>query len=336
MTTGIGNLPYKNPDAAAAFVLAGDVSIPYWPQLPKRDFAEGIIAQFSEPMPCVRVDPVERKTRWGPERKYEELERFYSLLLAEEDELFGLSESRAAGFSAFCRAASGRRWSCVKGQVTGPITYTTSIQSRDGNVLFSDGDLRDAAVKMLARNARWQVQQLSLFAEEAAIIFVDEPVLAVYGSSALASISRERVHTMLGQVFEAIQDAGGISGMHVCGNSDWGVMASTGVQVLNFDAYQFGHTLALYPDAIAAHLARGGSIAWGIVPTTPEIAAAAIDPLAESLRQSLRLLADKGIDGELLRERILLTPSCGAGSMSETEAEKVFRLLRNLPAAMQD
>ncbi len=330
MTTGIGSLPYTEAGKAAAFVLNAGVSIPFWPQLPKRDSAEGMVAQFSGPMPCVYLDAAEGKVRWKAEGKYEELERFYRLLLAEEHGPFVLGAERAAGFDAFCRAVGDRRWPYVKGQVTGPITYTTSIQNRAGDVLFSDSELRDAAVKMLARNALWQVERLEEFVEEAVIVFVDEPVLAAYGSSALASISREHVRAMLGEVFEAIDEAGGISGMHVCGNSDWGVMASTGVQVLNFDAYQFGHTMGLYPDAIAAHLAGGGCIAWGIVPTTAEIERADVDSLARSLRQSFAALTDKGIDEALLRERALLTPSCGAGSLGPPQAEKVFRLLRAL------
>ncbi|MGD2176111.1 MAG: hypothetical protein PVJ27_11960 [Candidatus Brocadiaceae bacterium] len=334
MTTGIGSLPYRDPDRAAASVLEADVSIPYWPQLPKRDSAEGMVAQFSKPMPCVRMDADEGELYWEPERKYAELERFYSLVLAEEQEPFGLSDARAAGFSAFHRAAQGHRWPYVKGQVTGPITYTTSIQNRDGDVLFSDSDLREAGVKMLARNARWQVDRLRQFAEEAVVVFVDEPVLAAYGSSALASISEQHVHTMLGQIFGAIEEAGGISGMHVCGNSDWGVMSSTGVQVLNFDAYQFGHTMGLYPDAVDALLARGGCIAWGIVPTTADIADAELDSLTRTLDRSFDALTDKGIDAALLRERSLLTPSCGAGSMEVAEAEKVFDLLGQLQARM--
>ncbi len=336
MTTGIGSLPYRDADRAAVFVMESGVAIPYWPQLPRRNFAEGMIAQFSGPMPCVYLDPHEHKVRWGTEHKYEELEQFYNLVIAEEQEHFGLGDASAAGFSAFCRAAAGRRWPYVKGQVTGPITYTTSIQNADGDVLFSDADLREAAVEMLALNARWQIRHLKEFAEEAVVIFVDEPVLAAYGSSALAGISQEHVRTMLGRVFEAIERAGGISGMHVCGNSDWAVMASTGVQVLNFDAYQFGHTLSLYPDAVADHLGRGGCIAWGVVPTTADIADANLESLTNFLRQSLSSLTHKGIPAEQLRNRAALTPSCGAGSMSAAGAEKAFQLLRRLPEALNN
>ena len=124
--------------------------------------------------------------------------------------------------------------------------------------------------------------------------------------------------------------------MHVCGNSDWGVMAGTGVQVLNFDAYQFGRTVGLYPDAIAGFLRRGGCIAWGIVPTTAAIAGADVDSLMSTLEEGLDSLQEKGIDAALLRRRSMLTPSCGAGSMKEAEAEKVFRLLRELRARLED
>jgi hypothetical protein len=334
-TTGIGSLPQEDPEEAAAFVLEADVSIPFWPQLPGRGFAESMVPQFSEPMPCVHTDTAAGKLYWDPERKFEELGRFYGLILAEDQEVFGLKGEKAAGFAAFRQAAAGRRWPYVKGQVTGPITFTTSIHNRDGLPLFGDAELRSAAVEVLARNARWQVEGLSEFAEETVIIFVDEPVLAVYGSSALAGISEGHVRQMVGHVREAIDDAGGISGMHVCGNSDWGVMASTGVQVLNFDAHQFGHTLGLYPEAIADHLALGGCIAWGIVPTTADIAGAEVESLERKLREGFAALTDKGIDVELLRERALITPSCGAGNLSDAEARKVFVLLRQLRARLQ-
>jgi len=334
MTTGIGSLPHTGPDEAVAFVLECGVSAPFWPQLPKRCFTEGMVPQFARPVPCVRVVPDEGRIYWEPERKYEELEEFYGLFLGGDLAPFGLGEESAAGFGAFRRAARGRTWPHVKGQVTGPITFTTSIRSADGRVLFGDADLRDAAAKVLARNAAWQVEQLARFAREGVIVFVDEPVLAVFGSSSLAGVSAELVRSMLGEVFEAIHAAGGISGMHVCGNSDWGVMASTGVRILNFDAYQFGPTVSLYPEAIHALLERGGAIAWGIVPTTPDIADADLDSLARRLEECLQALADKGLDDALLRQRSMLTPSCGAGSMQGAEAQKVFDLLLALRELM--
>lgn len=330
MTTGIGSLPLADPDEAAAFVLEADVSIPFWPQLPKRDFREQMIPQYAEAMPCVRVEADEGRTVFDPSDKYGELERFYEAFLSEDLEPFAVTEQSGAGFHAFERLAAGRTWPVVKGQVTGPITFTTGIAGADKRPLYGDAELRDAAVKLLTRKAQWQIDRLKPLASERVLIFVDEPVLAAYGSSAYLHISEEDVRGMLGEVFGAIREAGGITGIHVCGNSDWGVVIRTGVDVVNFDAHQYGSTIALYGDDVRALLDRGGSIAWGIVPTTAAIADETTDSLARRLDECFAALEAKGLPRELLRRRAILTPSCGAGNLTPDEARKVFRLLREL------
>ena len=55
-TTGIGSLPFEDPEEAAEYLLGVDLSIPFWPQLPKRDFRELMIPQYSEGLPCLTVD----------------------------------------------------------------------------------------------------------------------------------------------------------------------------------------------------------------------------------------------------------------------------------------
>ncbi|MGD2174855.1 MAG: hypothetical protein PVJ27_05590 [Candidatus Brocadiaceae bacterium] len=329
-TTGIGSLPRTDPQEAVSFVLEAELSIPFWPQLPRRSYMEGMVAQFSEHCPAVTAEPEEGVLVWSEEQKYSGLEPFYQRYLAEDPSLFALSRGLAAGFEAFLERAEEESFRYVKGQLTGPITFTTSITDENGDTLYSDPELRDAVVKMLCRNAEWQVQRLSPLAEEGVVVFVDEPVLAVYGSSALSSISEEGVHGMEGQIFQAIREAGGVSGIHVCGNSDWGVVSNSGVQLLNFDAYQYGQTIALYPDEVAALLQRGGCIAWGIVPTTNAIRDEDADSLAHLFEQCVAALSQKGFERAELMEHSLLTPSCGAGSLPPGEAGRVFEALHRL------
>jgi len=47
MTTGIGSLPLTDADEAVDLVLNANVSIPFWPQLPKRYFLEQMIRGHS-------------------------------------------------------------------------------------------------------------------------------------------------------------------------------------------------------------------------------------------------------------------------------------------------
>jgi len=116
----------------------------------------------------------------------------------------------------------------------------------------------------------------------------------------------------------------------VCGNSDWGMVIRSGVQIVNFDAYQYGPTLALYPEDVHALLDRGGRIAWGIVPTTHHISAATTDALLARLEECFRALAAKGVPENVLWDRSILTPSCGTGGLSEAHACRVFELLEEL------
>lgn len=330
MSTGIGSLPLTDPDEAARFVLDAGFSIPFWPQLPPRSFLEGMIPQYSEGMPCVHADPDAERISFDARRKYERLEPFYEALLAGDPEAFAISEPYAAGLFAFLRRAEGRTWPMVKGQVTGPITFTTGIADENKTPLYNDAELRDAAVKLLARKARWQVRRLQPLSTGGVLIFVDEPVLAAYGSSAYVGIGEQNVHEMEGELFEAIAEAGAVPAMHVCGNSDWGVVMRTAVQVLNFDAYQYGTTLGLYPDELAGLLDRGGCVAWGLVPTSEAIRGENVDSLARRFDQCVASLTEKGFAEDLVRERSALTPSCGAGSMEPDDARRVFQLLRQL------
>ncbi|MDP2989685.1 MAG: hypothetical protein Q8O57_03865 [Kiritimatiellota bacterium] len=203
------------------------------------------------------------------------------------------------------------------------------------DMLCADHDLRDAAVKLLTRKAQWQIEQLRPFADNI-IIFVDEPVLAAFGSSAYIGISAEDVVALESEIFEAIRAAGGLAGIHVCGNSDWNVIIKTGVDILNFDAYGYGPRLSLYSKDVADLFERGDHIAWGIVPTTPEeLKRETCASLVERFRTNVRVLTEKGLAESLVLERSILTPSCGCGSLSIPEAEKVFALLRELRTTLR-
>lgn len=331
----MGSLPLSEGAQAARFILDSEVDFPFWPQLPKRDFREQMIPQYSEGMPGIVLDRKAQTIGLNPATKYDELAAFYAKFLEEQPEQFAISAEYAEGLHAFLAAAKGRSFAAVKGQVTGPITFATGIGTPGKEILYADYDLRDAAVKLLTRKAQWQIEQLRTLAAQI-IVFVDEPVLAAFGSSAYIGISAEDVVKLEGEIFEAIRGAGGLAGIHVCGNSDWGVMIRTGVDILNFDAYSFGPRLSLYSEDTTALLERGGYIAWGMIPTTAEELNRATCPaLVERFRKSLRALSEKGLDESLILERSLLTPTCGCGSLTIPEAQKIFTLLSELQAALR-
>ncbi len=205
------------------------------------------------------------------------------------------------------------------------------VKDSAGRAIFYDDQLRDAAVKLLAVNARWQVQELSA-SNCPVIIFLDEPALAGVGSSEMISISSQEIHDALTEVVEAVHAENGLAGIHVCANTDWSVVLDSGVDIVNFDAYTYFDRFILYADAIKAFMQNGGILAWGIVPTTdPDlINATTVDQLEAMWRDQAGQIAALGVDSETVAAQSLITPSCGLGSLPQKEALQVLELTRNL------
>jgi hypothetical protein len=111
------------------------------------------------------------------------------------------------------------------------------------------------------------------------------------------------------------------------------VLAS-GVDILNFDSYDYGDSIRLYPEEVRRFIDGGGRIAWGVVPTTGEVATVTLDAIGEKLRSVLDALLAMGIQGETIAKQSLITPSCGTGSLSVENAERVFSLLKTLKAEL--
>jgi len=108
------------------------------------------------------------------------------------------------------------------------------------------------------------------------------------------------------------------------------------VDILNFDAYSYGETVAMYPEHIARHLKRGGALAWGVVPTSAQIREETVDTLEAQLEKVMDHLATTGgVDKSQIVDQAILTPSCGTGSLEAEDAERVFTLLKELTARMK-
>ena len=328
MTTGIGSLPHTDAAAAAALVLE-TFDIPFWPQLPRISFREQMIPQYSEGLPFVRVDD-ERKSVWVNRSGSDELERFYES--CTDETRIAISENFAEGFHAFLRLIRNRHFGCLKGHVTGPLTFTLGLNDHKGRPVYYDEELREVYLMGLAAKARWQVDALKAKADEV-IIFIDEPVAGALGSTAYITVERQEALRLLKEMVRAIKNCGAIPGIHCCGRAEWPLLIDSGVEILNFDAYDYGDTLLIYPAEVEAFLKNGGSLAWGIVPTTDAINGESEESVYALFMRRFEKLATR-IPASLLKEKILLTPACGAGSLSETEALKVFELIIRLKESL--
>ncbi|MDA8155391.1 MAG: hypothetical protein M0Z52_02915 [Actinomycetota bacterium] len=334
-TTGIGSLPHTDPQAAVERVLSS-FDIPFWPQLPRLSFREQMIPQYTEGLPFIRINE-EKKSIWVSRTGGDELERFYESY--NENTRIAISENFAEGLHAFLRIARNdkkRKFSLLKGHITGPLTFTLGLNDANGKPVYYDEEMREVYLMGLKAKARWQVDQLGALvspeesgAGRSVIIFIDEPLASALGSTTYIAVDRAEALRLLSETVQAIKECGGLAGIHCCGRAEWPFLMESGADILNFDAYDYGETIAMYPAETKEFLEKGGYLALGIVPTTEAINSENAQSIKDVFARRIEGLA-RFLPEDLIKARILLTPACGTGSLSKAEAEKVFELLSSL------
>ena len=158
LATGIGSLPHPDPQDALELILSTFPTIPFWPQLSRRDFRENMYAQFSEDLVGVKIDvPHEWIGAMIDDETLAGAEKFYARYLENDPAPFAVSREYAAGLYALRDQRDmlrDARW--IKGQVTGPISFGLKVVDQNLRPMLYDETLRDVLVKHLARKAQWQ------------------------------------------------------------------------------------------------------------------------------------------------------------------------------------
>jgi methionine synthase II (cobalamin-independent) len=339
LPTLIGSLPLTDHVEACELVLEHTPQIPLWIQLPAHK-QEGMVAQFMPGLPGISTTGDRTYINSDKDDFEADILQFYEDYMAAEEGQTDLSESRfvlsediARGFFVFVDRLKKLSTPpvAIKGQVTGPFTFCTGISDQNKRAIIYDEQVKDAAVKLLALKSRWQVQQLSCF-ECPVIIFFDEPALSGFGSSEFISISRDVIVQSLEEVIAAVHAEGGLTGVHVCANTDWSLVLDSAADIVSFDAYSYFDRFILYSDQIKAFLDAGKMIAWGMVPTlqADELENATAESLFNQWQQKTAQVEKLGIDSDQLVSQSLITPSCGAGSLTTELAVKALRLTREV------
>jgi hypothetical protein len=338
LATGIGSLPHPKAEDAVRLILSHVPDAPFWPQLPARGLNEQMEVQYNEGLPRVVIDRAKERMYLDTAGDTSmDLAAFYEQYLAEALDTFAITAAFSQGIPALEAAlpAAGRR-PFVKVQTTGPISFGLTIVDEHKRAIYYHPEFVDAVVKCLAMKCRWQIRKFAPFAERV-ICFIDEPILSAFGSSTYVSVTRDDVVAKLAEVIEAVHSEGALAGVHCCGNTEWSILVDAGADIVNFDAFDYGETIALYPDAVRRHLEAGRALAWGVVPTnsakltlqTAERLVATFDRLVEHLAKTAKL------DKALIVRQALITPSCGTGSLPVPDAERVFALLRETSQALR-
>jgi methionine synthase II (cobalamin-independent) len=268
-----------------------------------------------------------------------ELAAFYeNALVAEQGgdlSAFAVAPTHASALEVAVGAMQGRHFPCVKTHCIGPVSFGLQLTDGQDKSLFYNETFRDVLARQITLQSRWMIKRFAPFAETV-IAFLDEPSLAAFGSSSYIAVSRDQVIEQLSRAVAALKAEGAAVGVHVCGNTDWPMIIEAGVDILNYDAYDYGQSMLLYPGDVGSLLRRGGVLAWGIVPNSGKVR----QETAASLRQRFFSLVDdlasRGVDRELILNQSMITPACGLGPMPIDDAQRAIGLLCELAKSVQE
>lgn len=344
--TAVGSLPHKNPQDALDLIFGCFEDIPFWPQLAAADRREDMVVQYNQGIPGIKYNEKEEKfycdTR--SDEFFEELEEFfldYESIVNEKD------------FSSLGKYAITAPYSCsvapflekirdckfAKGHVTGPFTWGTSLCDEECKCSFYDDTYREVLIKAIALKAVWQIVEFKKVSEDITpIIFLDEPVLSQYGTSAFVTVQRCDIENALSEIAQIIRDFGGLCAVHCCGKADWSLLMDSNVDIINFDGYAYSKSLGVYAGKLKSFLHNGGYLAWGMIPTLDKEALedSNLEKLMNLFDKSVSYLTEKGIEKDLILKHSFLTPSCGAGGLSIELAKKAMTLTAGLSKKLRE
>lgn len=332
MATHLAAVPQRDSKRVCRLILDHFPEAPCLPRLTRST------RMYLEGMPCLVVDSERGKLSFdlSQEREHELLE-FYEHVLADDLDYFAISEASAPGVYALVRTLRQEpppELKVVHIQTPGPVSWAMTAVDENGAPAFYNETMRDIMVKTLAMKARWQEKMVrEALPGVATLLDYGEPALVIH-TSAVGSGARADLIKAMNEVLDAVE---GMAGVHCCANIDWSILLESHAAWINFDAFEYADRLALYPDDLKRFLARGGMLAWGVVPVFDEkIAAESVDSLVQRVEQGMRLMVDKGIDRALLAESSWITPACSTASMSLPMAERAFAYTRDVSRRLRE
>ncbi len=339
LATGIGSFPHRTAMAALDIIFRYLPEVPHWPQLPATGEEEGFIRQNLAPLtssgllsidsgrpPCFLTDAsdwLERQTE------------FYEKALAAEAggslSGFAFPRSAADGLYSFLEQLTMRCAGAayLKGQLSGPVTLGLQLTDVSLQPAFYRDDLREMLVTNLSLQLRWQANMLAAVGLPV-IVFIDDPAILCFGQSSFVGLSRKAIQDSLRALTDAAHQAGAIVGVHACAGVDWSILFELPFDIVNVDVYHYFPSLLVYTESFRNYLDRGGILAFGLVPTSAEVEQVTARALLLRLNQILETLGKKGLDSLKLSRQLMFTPSCGTGTLSAAQAEKVYALLQEI------
>jgi hypothetical protein len=213
------------------------------------------------------------------------------------------------------------------------------LKDENGKPVIYNFGYYDIVKKALHMKAQWMIATIrERFPGKGIIIFFDEPYMVSFGS-AYVSISKDEAIDIFNDVLGGIP---ALRGIHCCGNTDWSVLYNADVDIINYDAFNYLETIFYFEEDLRRFINRGGRIAPGLVPSgsddirkvigdRPDIMIAQISGTTHAdlkhLDSQFRTLMTTKVGPDGLKD-LIITPSCGLGSVTQQEAGQAMALLK--------
>ncbi|GAA2363804.1 hypothetical protein Cme02nite_39900 [Catellatospora methionotrophica] len=324
--TGIGSLPGTDIAEAVKFTLGELPDLPYLPELPGRGPGADMIGRSAGLLVELPVELYAGRWRVAasPGR---ELRRAYDLRERDLDQL----TEQAEGFTG-----------TLKVQSAGPWTLAANIELALGEALVSDhGATRDLA-DSLAEGLKTHVAEVRRRVPGARVLLqLDEPSLPAVLAGRVRTASTLHTYRSVApstarDTITSVIDAVGVPVIvHCCApDAPLTLLREAGAAALALDLDLVGNG-AEQIDTIGELIDAGLGLFAGVARTTPPANGRQPDPAALADRVK-RLWRDLGFAGELLAERVVLTPSCGLAGASPAYARAVLTACREAGKRLVD
>ena len=329
LTTAMAVMPHT--DVNRALEMAMSLDVPFWPQLPNYSYYEDMYVQAAEHFPGIVLDVEKRTLRFSMDKFVEDLEE--ALLNFENAAMFDISETYSAVYHRFLTLDLADR-PAIRGQLEGPISFGFNILDQNDRPILFDDTVRPFMLDFMAKRLNVQLERLKQLNSNA-FMFVDEPGLQ-FLFSAMAGYGDLKAKGDLDQFFTQVDRPRGI---HLCGNPDWDFLLNLDLDVLSLDVYTNAEIFSSYAASIRKFLDGNGVVVWGIVPTGfEEFEKENTLSMIQHLENVWKILWSRGIDGDQMIERSMLSPAtcCLVNPDKERTVERAFISVQQLADAFRN
>lgn len=335
----VGSLPHLDPAAAVQCHSRFFSEIPAWPQMTKRSARESMTRQGLAGIPGMVWGDNQRPLWTLREADTEEaLELLISENQAARLDRAAFLSGEAEGFNAFLKtfkspALPGAK--AVKGQTVGPVTLGLSLLDESGKPFLRSKPHMEILVEYLFMHALWQSRQLSALGRPV-VFLIDEPSMNGGFDPRAYGLSWALVESWYDSLLGRLQEEGILAGIHTCAAGPWSWVFKTPAEIFHLDAWRYGDQITAQAGEFARFTAKGGVVAWGMVPTEPS--KGSFPEPAQLLTRWMdfaRGLARKGAAIEEVAGRSFFSTSCGLGFSQPAMAEQAVRCLDMLVTLWQ-